>query len=63
MISAKKAYLKIIPSCIKKAILLYFTKEMYTKIYNDLFMPVRNNILMEKWNGISLVESLNPKGL
>ena len=63
MISAKKAYLKIIPSCIKKAILLYFTKEMYTKIYNDLFMPVRNNILMEEWNDISLVEYLNPKGL
>ena len=62
MISAKKSYLKIIPSCIKKAILLDFTEE-HTKIYNDLVMKVRNNILMEEWNDISHVEYLNPKGL
>lgn len=61
MISARKADLKNIPACIKKATFLDFTEE-HAKSYNELVVTVRRNILMADWNDPSHVESLlNPK--
>ncbi|KAL2898231.1 hypothetical protein RDABS01_040013 [Bienertia sinuspersici] len=61
MISARKADLRCIPSCIKKTTYLDFTEE-HAKTYNELIVTVRRNILMADWNDPSHVESLlNPK--
>lgn len=61
MISARKADLRNIPPCIKKATYLHFNEE-HARSYNELVVTVRRNILMADWNDPSHVESLlNPK--
>ncbi|KAK1317545.1 F-box protein [Acorus calamus] len=61
MISARKADLHTIPSCIKKMTFLQFNEE-HARSYNELVVTVRRNILMADWNDPSHVESLlNPK--
>lgn len=61
MISARKADLRNIPPCIKKATYLHFNEE-HAWSYNELVVTVRRNILMADWNDPSHVESLlNPK--